>query len=185
MGGFGDKVRDKVCSPATDVRRRRALSLRGCESLRVCVEGFWCDVSVVWPDDRSRFCVGAQLLKETEIPKRPENTAVLEEIRKVNIRGSAILEPDVHDIALNRGCLDQLWGASHGPMVNPLRQRIDLLKRLVTTCSIPIVTKRVLVGPGPFIDQPPRTGRELARDHGKALDVDRGLVTFRPPPRGS
>jgi hypothetical protein len=57
-------------------------------------------------------------------------------------------------------------------MVDPLSDRVDRLERLVLARASPILTQLGLMRERPFSDQPQRSGRELSRDHGHALDID-------------
>jgi hypothetical protein len=65
-------------------------------------------------------------------------------------------------------------------MVDPLSDRVDRLQRLVLARTSPILTQLGPMSERPFSDKPQRSGRELSRDHGHALNIDRCLVAAIP-----
>lgn len=71
------------------------------------IESLRRDVRVVRPDDRAGPGVGAELAEVGGIAEGLEDAAVVEEVREVDIRGKAVVEADVDDIAFGGFGVDQ------------------------------------------------------------------------------
>jgi hypothetical protein len=65
-------------------------------------------------------------------------------------------------------------------MVDLLTEWVDLLERLMETCTLPVLTQLLRVRARPLEDKPERPRRNPARDHREILDaIDASSSAYR------